>query len=85
MEYSNHTRIPVRLRVQTCFWGPDHHIRVCSWLYGVTVASNIVCCVIYLQSLATEDFVASNKDGIPIFVRELAISVTFTFLIEEAS
>ena len=85
MEYSNHMCIPVRLRVRTCFQGLDHHIRVCSWLYGVTVASNIICCVIYSQSLATEDFITSNKDGIPIFVRELAVSVTFTFLIEEAS
>jgi len=77
--------IPVRLHVWTCFRGLDHHVRVCSWLYGVTVASNIVCCVIYLQSLATEDFITSNKDGIPIFVRELTISVPFTFSIKEAS
>ncbi len=71
--------------MRTCFWGLDHHIRVCSWLYGVTVVSNIICCVIYLQSLATEDFVTSNKDGISIFICELAISVPFTFSIEEAS
>ena len=69
----------------TCFWGLDHHIRVCSWVYGVTVASNIICCIIYSQSLATEDFFTSNNDGIPIFVYELAVSVPFTFSIEEAS
>jgi len=84
VEDPNHTRIPVRLRVRTCFWGLDHYIRVCIWLYSVAVPSNIVCRIVYTQCLATKDFFTGYKDGIPLCICELAISVALIFSIKES-
>ena len=77
VEYSNHARVPVRLRAQPCFWGLDHHIWVCIWLYGVAVPSDIICHIVYSQRLATEDFFAGYKNAVPLLIRELAISIAF--------
>jgi hypothetical protein len=49
------------------------------------VLSHIVCGIVDLQSLAMEDLFTSDEDGIPLFICELAISVTLVFTIEEMS
>jgi hypothetical protein len=77
VEYSDYARVPVRLCAWSCFWGLDHHIQVCIWLYGVAVPSDIICRIVDPQRLATEDFFAGYKDGFPLFIRELSIGITF--------
>jgi len=81
VEDTNYTRVPVRLRVQSCFWGLDHHIWVHIWLDGVTVPSHVVGCIIYSQGLATENLFASYNDTVPLFIRKRAVSVAFIFSI----
>jgi len=49
------------------------------------VLSHIVCGIVDLQSLAMEDLFTGDEDGIPLFIRELAVSVTLVFTIEETS
>ena len=77
MEYPNHMRVPVRLHARPCFWGLDHHIQVCIWLYGVAVLSDIICHIVYSQCLAMEDFFAGYKNTVPLLICELAISIAF--------
>ena len=83
MEDSDYVRIPERLRIWTCFWGLDHYIWVGTWLDGVAVPSHVICCIVYLQCLTAKDLFASDKDSVPIFIRERAVSVTLIFLIKE--
>ena len=85
MEYTDYMRVPVRLRLWTFFWGHHHYIWVSNWLYGVTVASDIICCVVYSQSLAAKYFFACYEDCVPLCIRKLAVSVARIFSIEEAS
>jgi len=85
MKDSNHVCVLERLCIWTCFWGLDYYIWVCSWLDGITVPSHIICCIVYLQCLAVEDLFASYKDSVPVFVLELAVSVTLVFSIKEMS
>jgi hypothetical protein len=85
MEDSDYTCIPVRLHMQTFFWGLHHYIWVCNWLYGVAIMSNIIHCVVYLQSLAVKYFFACYEDCVPLCICELAISVALVFSIKEMS
>ncbi len=47
MKYSNNAGIPVGVgAVQVCFICKDDYIRMCSWIYGVLVSMDIICCVV---------------------------------------
>jgi len=85
VEYSDYTHIPVRLHMRTFFWGLHHYIWVCNWLYSVTVVSDIICHVVYSQSLAAKYFFACYEDCVPLCICELTVSVALVFSIKETS
>lgn len=77
MEYPNYTGIPVRLGLAPCFWGLDHDIRVCLWIYNIPFTSDIVCRVVDTYRFTTIQAALRDVDRIPLLIGELAIGVAF--------
>ena len=85
MKYSNNVGIPEQLCMWSCFWGLDHDIRVCLWIYSVPVASDIIGGIVNTDCLTTIDLFTCNADSISLLVRELTIRVTTVVLVKQAT
>jgi hypothetical protein len=82
MEYPNYTGIPVRLGLAPCFWGFDHDIGVCLWIYNIPFASDIVCRVVDTYRFTTIQAALRDANCIPLLIGELAIGVAFIYKIK---
>ena len=85
MKYSKHARIPERLRLWSCFWGFNHDIRVCPWIYDIPIASDIICRIVETHCPTLIEAFSSDPNCISIFIRELAIGIAFIISSEQMS
>ena len=67
------------------FWGLDHNIRVCPWIYGVCIVSDIIGGIVNMYYLAMIYLFAYNMDSISLLLCELAIYVTIVALVKQVT
>jgi hypothetical protein len=85
VEYSNNAGIPVWLCMLACLWGLDHNIRVCLWIYGVPVASDIIGGIVDTDCFTMIYLFTCDADGVSLIICELAICVPIVVSVKQAT
>ena len=62
--------------MQSCLWGLDHNIRVCLWVYGVCVTSDIIGGIVNTYCLTTIYLFTCDVDSHSLLLCDLTICVT---------
>ena len=67
------------------FWGLDHNIRVCPWIYGVCIVSDIIGGIINMDHFTMKNLFTCNADSVSLLICELTICVTIVVSVKQAT
>ena len=76
MENTYHVCVPERFCIRSSFGGLDHDIRVWARMFGVCVASDVVCHIVDIECATSVDAFPCYTYGISFFICKLAICIS---------